>query len=293
MSFNDDKQGKPISTSQTHISPPRPLILGGTGRVGRMLAKLWPKDRATPLWQRRVGAGEVRADDLIWDILTKSLPGVPDPISAVIVLAGVTHGPVADLQHNTALAQAGVALAHQLGVKTLVASSQAVYGRQTGALRETDTPAPVTPYGQAKWDMEQAVGNNENITCLRIGNVAGCGGLFQAMARGPIQIDQFLDGQGPRRMMIGPRDLADVLATLSAAKSTLPKVLNVANPHLIGMDAMADAASVTWHWQPAPNTALPVLAMDVAALCNHIALPGATAADMIAQARAGGWKPAP
>jgi len=281
ISHNDDyTQGKPISTSQTQKQRYGPLILGGTGRVGRMLAAVWP-DAPAPLWQSRKGG------DVVWDILAQDAPALPQPISAVIVLAGVTRGTDAQLAQNTALAQAGAALAQRLGVRALIASSQAVYGRQTGVLSETIAPTPASAYGQAKLDMEQAV-TGTHITHLRIGNVAGCDGLFGAMARGPVTIDQFPDGQGPRRMMIGPRDLAQVLAALCVAPD-LPPVLNIARPNLIAMADMADAAGVAWGWQPAPATALPELAMDVTALSRIVAQTDTSAADLVAQARAGGW----
>jgi len=256
-----------------------------------MLAALWPQDMPRPLWQRRAGAAAVQDDDVIWDILETAPPALSRPVTAVIVLAGVTHGTPEALQQNTRLAQAGSALARTLGVKTLIASSQAVYGRQKGALLETDFPDPVHPYGQAKWDMECAVRDQPDVTCLRIGNVAGCDGLFQAMARGPIQIDQFPDGQSPRRMMIGVRDLACTLAALSATNTPLPTALNVASPGLLAMSDMADAAGAAWGWKPAPQDALRVLEMDISALLAHIALPRATAKDIVTQARAGGWEP--
>lgn len=91
-------------------------------------------------------------------------------------------------------------------------------------------------------------------------------------------------------MMIGPRDLARVLATLCHVTEPLPQVLNVATPDLIGMDALAQAAEATWDWQPAPDTALAELAMDVRALSNLVPLAKPTAADLVAQARAGGWQ---
>ena len=168
-----------------------------------MLAALWPRDQAPALLQRRAKADPIHADDLIWDILDTPAPELPRPVCAVIVLAGVTNGAAQDLLQNTALAEAGCALGALLGVRTFLASSQAVYGRKTGVLTETCAPTPATPYGQAKWSMEQAVGDLDPVTCLRIGNVAGCDGLFKAMARGPIRLDQFCDGAGPRRTMMG------------------------------------------------------------------------------------------
>lgn len=256
--------------------------------MGRMLAALWPRHMPGPLWQYR--AGQAGAD-VVWDILHQDPPAIAHPISAVIVLAGVTRGTDAELAQNMQLAQAGCALAHRHGVRALTASSQAVYGRQAEVLCESATPAPATAYGQAKLDMEHTV-NAAHVTCLRIGNVAGCDGLFGAMERGPVKIDQFSDGQGPRRMMIGPRDLAGVLATLCATQAALPRVMNVAAPDLVSMTAMATAAGVTWEWQPAPTAALPVLAMNVDLLNTYVTVAETAATDLVAQARAGGWVPA-
>ncbi len=45
-------------------------------------------------------------------------------------------------------------------------------------------------------------------------------------------------------------------------------------------------------WQPAPPTALHRLALDTTALSRIVALPPITAADLVAEARAGGWSPA-
>lgn len=252
-----------------------------------MLARLWPQDNRT-VWQRRATAPPIGASDLIWDILEGPAPVIGQPVSAVIVLAGVTRGD--GLHLNTGLAQAGCNLAQRLGVRAVVASSQAVYGRAAGRLSETDVAVPATPYGQAKHEMEQAISHLPDVTCLRIGNVAGADGMFSAMAQGPVRLDQFADGRAPQRMMIGPRDLAAVLVGLCQTQQPLPKILNTARPNLIGMDDLAQATGVQWSWQPAPDTALPELAMDVSALMDIVPLPPTTATDLMVQARDGGWQ---
>jgi len=155
-----------------------------------MLARLWPHNMPAPVWQGRQAQTDI---DIIWDITQHAAPPITQPISAVIVLAGVTRGTDAQLAQNTALAQAGSTLAQRLGCKALIASSQAVYGRQTGVLSETVAPT------------------------------------------------------------------------------------------------LADAAGVAWDWQPAPDAALPELAMDVTALSRIVAQTDTSAADLVAQARAGGW----
>ncbi|MBU2360176.1 MAG: sugar nucleotide-binding protein [Alphaproteobacteria bacterium] len=253
-----------------------PLILGASGRLGCALRHVWPETAPAPLWQTRNGAGGT----LAWDILTADPPDLP-PVGGVIVLAGVTAGTPADLAANTPLAQAGADLGRRLGVPVLVASTQAVYGRQQGLLWEDAQVLPVNDYGRAKLAMEAAVAAPD-VTCLRIGNVAGCDALAAGMARGPVTLDRFADGQGPRRAMIGPADLAQVLLALLAAKAR-PPVLNVARPGLVAMADVLAAANHPFVWQPAPPTALAELAMDVTLLQGICPLPPANATAMVAQ----------
>ena len=272
---------------QTYIDGKGPLILGGSGCVGRMLARVWPSGPA-PLWQRRAGAAPISTKDLVWDILSEPVPDLPQSVNAVIVLAGVVSGE--QLALNTALAKAGCQLAAQLGVRTLVASSQAVYGRQTGAMSEDSMPDPANAYGIAKYDMERALKGLSDVTCLRIGNVAGADGLFGAMARGPLALDQFEDGRAPRRMMIGPVDLARVLVGLCQASQPLPDLINVAAQNLVAMDKIADAAGAEWRWQRAGEMSLPELEMDVTRLAGLVPLAPATAPELVTQACSAGWQ---
>jgi hypothetical protein len=86
--------------------------------------------------------------------------------------------------------------------------------------------------------------------------------------------------------------LARVLVALLAHQGPLPPVLNVASPNPLAMADVLDAAGVAFDWTPAPPTALHRLALDTAALGRIVALPAITAADLVAEARAGGWTPA-
>lgn len=258
----------------TVSSQPGPLIMGASGRLGRALARVW--DGPAPVWQTRGGARGA----LAWDILNAPAPDLP-PISGIVVLAGVTAGTAADLALNTALAQAGADLGARLGVPVLVASTQAVYGPQPGLLREDAPLMPANEYGRAKLVMEAAVAA-PHVTCLRIGNVAGCDALAAGIARGGVVLDRFADGQGPRRAMLGPLDLCHVIKGLLAAPSR-PPVLNVARPGLVAMADVLRGAGVSFDWRTAPADALPELAMDVSLLQGICPLPAANAADMVAQ----------
>jgi nucleoside-diphosphate-sugar epimerase len=261
-----------------------PLLLGTSGRVGQALRRAgWPGLR--PVWHARRGPAELTFD-LLGDI-----PPLP-PAQGVVVFAGVTSGTPEELALNTTLARAGIALARDRGLgRVLVISSAGVYGPAPGIRHEDDPLRPGTPYGAAKRDMEAAVADM-GVTCLRVANVAGSDALFGSAARGAVRLDRFADGTGPSRSYIGPVTLARALTALLAHDGPLPPVLNLASPNPLDMADVLNAMGLPFDWQPAPPTALHRLALDTTALSRIVALPPLTAADLVAEARAGGWSPA-
>jgi hypothetical protein len=267
-----------------------PLILGATGRVGRAFralaaAGLWPGPE--PVWHGR--------DSLwAWDMAGPA-PALPGRPRGVIVLAGATQD--GDLAANSRLALAALDLARARGLwPVLACSSGAVYGRAATPRREEDGPQEANAYGLAKWQMEQdlaaATRPGEALCCLRLANVAGCDALFGAMARGPVVLDRFADGRTPRRSYVGPLMLARALTGLIGLHVqgvALPAVLNLAQPGVVAMDAVLEAAGAPWHPQPAPPGALPQLSLDGARLAVLLPLPPATPDALVAEARAAGW----
>lgn len=248
-----------------------PLVLGATGRVGCALRASGVMQGA--IWQSRTP----RAGFLTWDMLHDPAPDVV--CSGVIQLAG-------DVDSYAALAEVACDLGDALDVPVLIASTQAVYGPQMGALSEDMPCQPASDYGRAKLAMEQAVAGRR-ATCLRIGNVAGSDALFRSMTAGPVGLDEISAGQGPRRAMIGPVTLAHVL--LGLLETEIPPVLNVAQPGLIDMADLLRAAGATWAWQAAPETALAALELDLTALIGCISVPVADPAALVVEARATGW----
>lgn len=258
------------------------LVLGSSGRLGRILKWSWQRRSLNPLWQVRTPSAEAPAETQVcWDIMTSPMPRT-GPVDVVLGLAGVVPGGGADLSLNTGLALAAVDAARATGAAhVFLTSSAAVYGSQPGRYAEAAMPQPDTAYGHAKLAMEAAVAAARaqlatGVTCLRIGNVAGADALLgTAVSRwrrdrgAPVTLDRFADGQGPRRSYIGPADLADVLAhlcALGARGAPLPEVLNIAAPGQVAMADLLEAADVEWRWQPAPPGAIPHLALDVAQL---------------------------
>ncbi len=66
-------------------------------------------------------------------------------------------------------------------------------------------------------------------------------------------------------------------------------MLNLASPNPLDMADVLGAMDLPFDWQPAPPTALHRLALDTAALSRIVPLPPITAADLVEEARAGGW----
>jgi dTDP-4-dehydrorhamnose reductase len=256
------------------------LILGATGRLGRLLRNIWssaPPADLHCIWQSRRPAV---SGDLIWDPL-RGMPPRPmsDRVDTVLNLLGVTSGKADGLGLNPALGLAGLVAAEALGARRcLIASSAAVYGPVDRAT-EDRLPDPATAYGVAKARMEAEVTarHTAGVTLLRIGNVAGADALLgQAPAASPIGLDRFADGKGPIRSYIGPADLARVLAGLTLAPD-LPDMLNISAPAPVAMADLLDAAAIDWRWRPARPGAVQHATLDTTRLQGIVPLPAALA----------------
>ena len=246
-------------------------VTGAGGRLGTILRRAWAGEALRPVWASRDPAVDSRA-------------GAPPP-EVILALAGVTAGP--DMAANVTLAGQALDLGRATGARVLLASSAAVYGRAAGRLGEEAPLAPLTPYGRAKAEME-AAGRARGAAILRIGNVAGADALLGGLRPGrPVEIDRFADGLTPRRSYIGPRSLAVVLAALCrrAAGEGLPEVLNIAQPGVVEMAALARAAGVEPRFRPAPPEAIAVVELDVGRLAGLVPLAPARAERLVAEWR--------
>ncbi|PVA09848.1 hypothetical protein DC366_12085 [Pelagivirga sediminicola] len=250
------------------------LILGGTGRVGRMLRHYW--DAAPPrgmalTWQARGAGGDIEwcASDG-----AAALAAAGD-FDRLLVLAGVTPAEDADLDQNAVIAGAAMEAAAQMGAEhVLLASSSAVYG--TGKDRpytEEDTPDPASPYAKAKLAAERAAHDTEGappVCALRIGNVLGADALMlnacKAREDHPVHLDQFTDGHGPLRSYIGPVTLAQVLETLLKKGAALPETLNVGAPAPVAMQTLLEVGGTPYVMRPAPPDAVQNITLDCSAL---------------------------
>lgn len=278
--------------------PKRILLVGSTGRVGRLVMHHWraaPPSGVEIIEQHR---NPNRDEGFFWP-LQESLDDrlATLEIDAIVCLAGVTPGPGTDLSLNTRLAETVLEAAHRASIKlVLLASSSAVYGAGDGTpFSEGDASAPVNAYGAAKVEMEQACtpwrDAGLEVCCLRIGNVAGADALLLNVARAaknePLAIDCFKDGRGPVRSYIGARAMSDVLASLATSPTVLPEILNIAEPEFVFMEDLARAADHPFAYRPAQDDAFQWITLDCSRLSDlHAFEPDtADAARMVAQ-----WK---
>lgn len=258
------------------------LVMGATGRIGRVLRQCWASDApqgVQAIWQARLQAPGY----IGWDILAEPCP-VAAAQGVVLCLAGVVPGSTGQMVQNINLALTACHAAQVQGARhVFLASSAAVYGPASAALRETDAPNPRAAYGIAKYEMEQAVldwqhPEGPGVTILRIGNIVGLDALLGRERRGAAVWLDVVPGQtdGPIRSYIGPMTLAMVLARLvelAAQGVALPQVLNVAVSPAVSMGALLDAAGLEWGFGPPNPAVLPRVELDTTLLQGLVALP--------------------
>ncbi len=257
----------------------RTVLLGSSGRLGRLLRPAWPGG-SPALWHSRDGADGRTAFDLLRD--TAALEAALSDAGAVVCLSGITPaqaaGDGAAMSLNTDLALAVVRAAARAGAgRVFLASSAAVYGAAGGILDEDRPCAPLSPYGKAKHAMERAavrLGHDlgHPVTALRIGNVAGADAILAGWRSG-MEIDRFLDGSTPRRSYIGPITLARVLAMLARHSARhMPATLNIAAPGSVEMGAILSAADLPWTPRPAVAGAIPDVTLSTQRLAQLVPL---------------------
>ncbi len=259
----------------------RILMVGASGRVGRMVLYHWQRDpgptRIIPQFRSALEGG------LTWDPMTGAqllLDAVRqgEIFHAMVMLAGVTPGLGRDLDLNTRLAQACLDAASRARVRrVLLASSSAVYGAGDGAaFDERAACHPINAYGASKLTMERDCArfrhDGMDLCYLRIGNVAGADALLQNIARADpkeaVEIDIFENGHGPIRSYIGVETMTKVLQTLCLHPHALPPVLNLAAPSPVSMDALADAARHPWTPRAPSENACQHITLNCSALAS-------------------------
>lgn len=269
---------------------PAIVVLGGAGRVGRLVSGALRDAASSWHWQGRQQAAGI---DWVCDPLTAGVHSLAEGLSArkvttVLVLWGVVPaGAGDDPELNVILAKAALEAARIAGVPhVLLASSIAVYGASLGRGEPVSEACPAlaeTGYGGAKLRMERMAADfceihgatAPGVTVLRLANVLGADQLSRAILSGdPVVLDQFPNGSGPKRSYLSPGTL--VRAVQDLAQTPPPRgrceVFNLADGSLahdmsdIVAACQARGMQIDWQWRRAGEGALPVAAMDTAAI---------------------------
>lgn len=251
--------------------------------MGRLLRAAWqPHGSVVPVWHARSGQASHRFD-ILQD--PAQLATAMAEADCVLCLAGATPAtPTTGLDDNKEIARAVLDAAVHRPV--FLMSSAAVYGRPGDhKLAETDNPAPTSPYGRAKLEMEHVATQAPGpVTCLRLGNLLGADALL-GTGQSHFILDQFPGGSFPERSYIGPNLFREILCELvhiANSQAPMPRLLNVATPEPVSMADLLEAAGHTWSARQAPNTAIPRVHLDTSRLESLVTLPkGASAAEAL------------
>ena len=260
------------------------LVLGASGKVGRLLRSIWsahPPTGLRVLYQFRDAVPNDTG-------CLRFAPGEPvetlGPIDAVLALWGATAGSDAALAVNSDLALEAMRIARAGGAdRVLHSSSIAVYAPSDRPLSENDLIAAPNAYGVAKSMMETVVRSDADprSCALRIGSVAGAESLaasvdtyLAAKNKTPLNLHRFSSGKGPVRSYIAPSDLAQIIETLALRPlGEIPDSLNIGSARPVTMDALLTATDIPFDWKPAPDGAREYAVLNTDRLHELVALP--------------------
>lgn len=274
------------------------LVTGAAGRIGRALRAVFAENGVgglPVLWHGRRAAHGI---DLVWDIGADPPTVLPKGV-VVLHLAGQTRGTAAILADNARATEALCRAANAAeAAHVFLMSSAAVYRPQARPLTEDQAPDPVSDYGRAKLAAEQvaeATLRGPGLTVLRLANLAGADALLGGVREGLAVLLDPIEGQsgGPERSYIGPRVMARVVEGLVQrvmAGLPVPRVVNLAQPGVVAMADLLQAAGAVWSFGPPRAGAVARVVLDVALLQSLFSLPEATSQGLVADMRSiPGW----
>ncbi|MBF5093543.1 sugar nucleotide-binding protein [Azospirillum sp. INR13] len=230
----------------------RLLVLGGSGIIGRALARRLGPERVVLTGRSRTGSG-VLPFDAATDDAGRLIDGL-GPLDAVVLMFGITspdacaRDPEAAHQINVEAMERAVLACASRGVPVAFLSSEVVFDGRRGNYREDDRPAPLMLYGRQKLAVEEIIAREAEgphrlkaviARCARVvGTRPGDGtlvtDLLERLARGEtlrVAADQ-------RFSPILDDDAADALATLLNRGRT--GIVHLAGPEAAGRLEIAE-----------------------------------------------------
>ncbi|WP_425071511.1 NAD-dependent epimerase/dehydratase family protein [Sagittula sp. S175] len=265
------------------------LLLGASGRLGRMVRAAWTGPALFPVYR----------DDIKRIQAEEDLPGL-GKIGQIRTVAALWGSPDRPQEHAT-LAVMALHLARFLGAQRVIhCSSAAVYAAGNDDHRESDPLSVRSSYASGKVDMERAIRDwthdnpeGPKSVVLRIGNVAGADSLFANLRPGQsITLDRFSDGRGPCRSYLTGKGFTEVVVAILADRQIVG-TYNVAAHDPLEMADIALEAGAQVYWRDAPETAVQRVGLDVSKLL--MALPEIDLSEdvkgLVKEARIGGIWP--
>lgn len=233
--------------------PPRVLLLGARGRVGREVA------RALAPWAEVLTAGRAPADHVALDLgRTESVGAALDRAACAVVVnaAGYVAVDRAESEPEAAHAlnaRAPAALAEacaRRGALFVHVGSDYVFDGALGRpCREVDTPRPLGVYGRTKWEGEQAVLRSSGPHL-----VVRTSWVFARGAEGFLAaFERALAGPGPLRAVEDQRGSPTWARSFAEALATILERLRGVGPRgdldpgaLSGLYHVACAGGASW-----------------------------------------------
>lgn len=230
----------------------RLLVLGGSGIIGRALARRLGPERVVLTGRTRTGPGMLPFDAAT-DDAGRLIDGL-GPLDAVVLMFGITSpdacasDPEAAHRINVEAMERAVLACASRGVPVAFLSSEVVFDGRRGNYREDDRPAPLMLYGRQKLAVEEIIAREAEgphrlraviARCARVvGARPGDGtlvtDLLERLARGEtlrVAADQ-------RFSPILDDDAADVLAVL--LEQRLTGIVHLAGPEAVSRLEIAE-----------------------------------------------------
>jgi nucleoside-diphosphate-sugar epimerase len=239
------------------------LILGGSGRVGRLLRVHLDNCGELDVFYHSYSAIRLKnrfdRSYLTFDLLQKK--AINEYFSfhqlefdVVINLAANINKDKDATKDNLEITKNALKLCRLVGAKRfLYFSSSAVYGNGAN-INENCQLAPTNYYGKTKIYCEKLISEYSegiNFSCLRLGNIVGADSLMEGLIDNEFvykntMISLFENGKGPERSYITPLHLTNILRLLIQNKSINPPHLNVASILKIDMRFCLDYFGIKW-----------------------------------------------